>query len=94
MRYSTVFDKPLKIKRRVEQPTIDGKSVVQELGYIERKTYRFFWITTAELQQEIQAKESEAYDGWVIVGDVGRTAIHEALDLYNAQINMQRYVSS
>lgn len=94
MGYSTVFDKPLKTKRRAEQPTIDGKSVVQELGFIERKTYRFFWITTAELQSQIQEKESEASDGWVIVGEVSRTPIHEALDLYNAQISMQRYVSS
>jgi hypothetical protein len=92
--YSTVFDKPLKMKRRAELPTIDGESVVQELGFIERKAYRFFWITTEELQAEIQAKEAEAVDGWVIVGEVGREAIHEALDLYNAQINMQRYVSS
>jgi len=94
MGYSTVFDKPLKVKRRTEHPTIDGESVVQELGFIERKVYRFFWITTAELQAEIEAKEAEAVDGWVIIGDVSRTAIHEALDLYNAQINMQRYVSS
>lgn len=94
MSYSTVFDKALKIKRRTEQPTIDGESVVQELGYIERKAYRFFWITTAELQAEIEQKEAEAVDGWVIVGEVGRSPIHEALDLYNAQINMQRYVSS
>jgi hypothetical protein len=94
MAYSTVFDKPFKTKRRTELPTIDGESVVQELGFIERKVYRFYWITTAELQSEIEAKEAEAVDGWVIVGDVSRTAIHEALDLYNAQINMQRHVSS
>jgi hypothetical protein len=92
--YSTVFDKPLKMKRRTEMPTVDGESVVQELGSIERKIYRFFWITTAELQAEIEAKEAEAVDGWVIVGDVTRSPISEPLDLYNAQINMQRYVSS
>ncbi len=92
--YSTVFDKPLKTKRRAELPTIDGESIVQELGFIERKSYRFFWITTAELQAEIEAKEAEAVDGWVIVGEVGRDPISEPLDLYNAQINMQRYVSS
>ena len=91
--YSIVFDKPVKTKRRTEHPTIDGESIVQELGYNEVKVYRFFWITTDELQAEIAAKEAEAEDGWVIVGEVSRTAIHEALDLYNAQITMHRYVA-
>ncbi len=93
MAYSTVFDKPVKTKRRSENPTIDGESIVQELGYVETKVYRFFWITTNELQAEIVEKEEEAEDGWVIVGDVPRTAIHEALDLYNAQITMRRFVA-
>ncbi len=92
--YSTVFDKPLKTKRRAELPTIDGESVVQELGFIEVKAYRFFWITTDQLQAEIEAKEAEAVDGWVIVGGVSRTPICEPLDLYNAQITMQRHVAS
>ncbi len=92
--YSTVFDKPLKTKRRADLPTIDGESVVQELGFIERKAYRFFWITTAELQAEIEAKEAEAVDGWVIVGEVARNPICEPLDLYNAQISMQWFVST
>jgi len=94
MAYSTVLDKSLKMKRRSEVPTVDGESVVQELGFIEKKTYRFYWITTAELQAEIDAKEEEAVDGWVIVGEVTRSPIAEPLDLYNAQINMQRHVSS
>jgi hypothetical protein len=91
--YSTVLDKSIKTKRRSENPTIDGESIVQELGYIETKVYRFYWITTDELQAEIAAKEAEADEGWVIVGDVARTAIHEALDLYNAQLAMRRYVA-
>ena len=53
MAYSTVFDKPLKSARRTENPTIDGESVIQELGFIETKAYRFHWITTAELQGKV-----------------------------------------
>ena len=93
MGYSTVFDKPLKTARRAETPTIDGESVIQELGFIETKGYRFHWITTAELQEKILEFEAEAVDGWVIVGDVGREAIHEALDLYNARVVMRRHTA-
>ncbi len=50
MAYSTVFDKPLRVARRAELPTIDGESVIQEMGYIWVKGYRFQWITTDELQ--------------------------------------------
>jgi hypothetical protein len=94
MAYSTVIDRPLKMARRTENPTIDGESIIQELGYVETKTYRFYWITTPELQAEIEKLEAEAEDGWVIVGDVSRSPIHEALDLYNAQVTMRRLVSS
>lgn len=94
MAYSTVIDQPLKTKRQSENPTIDGESVIQELGYIETKVYRYYWITTAELQTELQAREAESVDGWVIQGEVGRTPISEPLDLYNAQITMRRFVSS
>ena len=64
MAYSTVLDKPLKVKRRSDFPTIDGESIIQELGYMETKIYRFYWITTAELQTELEALEAEA-DGWM-----------------------------
>lgn len=94
MAYSTVFDKPLKSARRTENPTIDGESVVQELGFIETKAYRFHWITTAELQGKVLELEAEAVDGWVIVGDVGREPIHEALDLYNARVVMRRHTAT
>lgn len=92
--YSVVLDKPLKQKRVAERPTVDGESVLQALGFRETKIYRFFWITTAELQDEIQRKEEETADGWIITGEIGRTPIHDALDLYNAVITMQRMVSA
>ena len=94
MAYSTVFDKPSKSARRTENPTIDGESVVQELGFIETKAYRFHWITTAELQGKVLELEAEAVDGWVIVGDVSREPIHEALDLYNARVVMRRHTAT
>lgn len=94
MAYSTVFDKPIKVARRAERPTVDGESVIQELGYVETKIYRFYWITTEELQAEIERLEAEAEDGWVISGEVTRTPICEPLDLYNAQVVMRRLVSS
>jgi hypothetical protein len=94
MPYSTVLDKPLKTARRAELPTIDGESVIQELGYSETKIYRFYWITTDELQDKIRELEAEAEEGWVIVGEVARTPIHEPLDLYNVLVNMRRLVST
>ena len=94
MSFSTVIDKPMKVARRSEQPTIDGESVIQELGFIETKVIRFYWITTDELQAEIVKLEAEAEDGWVIVGEVGRPPISEPLDLYNASITMRRHVAS
>ncbi len=91
--YSKVIDSPVKTKRRSEHPVVDGTSVIQELGYIERKVYRFYWITTVQLQAEIEALESEADDGWVLSGEPSRTPIHEALDLYNVTVAMHRYTS-
>lgn len=93
MSYSKVSDKPLKLKRRSEFPTIDGGGVVQELGFIETKTYRYYWITTDELQAVIADLEAEAEDGWVIVNEPARTPIAEPLDLYNVQITMRRHVA-
>ncbi len=91
MAYSTVWERPLKTKRMVDFPTIDGESVVQELGFIEVQSWRFDWISTAELQDEIELKEAMAEDGWVINEEIKRTAIHEALDLYSAKISVRRY---
>ena len=91
--YSKVVDYPLKQKKRSEHPTLDGSSIIQELGSLEEVVYRFYWIKTSELQAEIDVAESEAEDGWMIMGRVARTPIHEALDLYNAQLAMQRHVS-
>lgn len=92
MAYSTVITPAVQVRRRSERPTVDGSSIIQELGYGESKTYRFFWITAAQLQAEILILEAMASDGWVIVGDVSKTAVHEALDLFNAQVTLHRYV--
>lgn len=94
MAYSTVYDLPYRVARRVEMPTIDGESVVQELGYLWIKGYRFHWMTTAELQARLALLEAEASEGWVIVGEVAREAIHEALDLYNVRVQMHKYSST
>ena len=91
--YSKVIDSPVKTKRRSEHPVVDGTSVIQELGYIERKVYRFYWITTAQLQGEIEALESGADDGWMLTREPSHTPIHEALDLYNVTVAMHRYTS-
>jgi len=92
--YSTVWERPIKTKRRANIPTIDGESVVQELGYVEVQGWRFYWITNSELQDEIDLKEAMASDGWVLVGDPNRTPIHDALDLYNARITVSRFVAT
>lgn len=94
MSYSTVVDKPIKVARRTEHPTVDGESVIQELGYMETKVIRYFWIRTEEVQAEIERLEAEAVDGWVISGEVSRTPISEPLDLYNVTIAMRRLVAS
>jgi len=70
-------------------PLIGGAGVIQELGYIQKKTHRFFWITTAELQAEI---DTEVALGWVLDGDPSRTLVHEAIpDLFNAEATYFRY---
>lgn len=92
MAYSTVITPAIRVRRRSERPTVDGSSIIQELGYGETKSYRFFWITAAQLQAEIEILEAMASDGWVITGEVSKSAIHDALDLFNAQVNLHRYV--
>lgn len=94
MGYSKVIDPVLKIPRQSPHPLVDGDQIVQQLGYIERKVIRLFWITTAQLQTEIDALEADADDGWVIDGEPARTPIQDPLDLYNVVISMRRQVSS
>lgn len=91
--YSIVEFKPLRQKRRSENPTIDGGSIIQELGFEEWWISIYHWITTAQLQDRIALHEEAAVDGWVIQGQVGRTPIHEALDLFNAQVTLHRYIA-
>jgi len=94
MGYSKVVDPVVKIPRQKEHPLVNGESVVQQLGYLERKIVRLYWITNAELQTEITAIEAEAGEGWVIDGEPGRTPVQDPLDLYNVVINMRRVVAT
>ena len=91
MSYSKVIEPALKTKRVNAMPLIGGAGVIQDLGYIERKTHRFFWITTAELQVEIDA---EVAAGWILDGDPSRTLVHEAIaDLFNAEATYYRFIA-
>lgn len=94
MSFSTVVIGPFKTRRRGVRPTVDGNSVIQELGFQEDVIYLYHWITNTELQDMIEEKEELAAAGWVINGEVAKDQIHEALDLFNARIVMQRLVSS
>ena len=69
---------------------------MQELGFIERKSYKFFWINTAALQAEIDDIQTiEAGSGWAIEGEPAREPVHEVIDdLFNAQINLYRFLDS
>jgi len=93
MGYSTVIDPALKRRVQIEKKLIDGGSVIQEAGYTEVKTIRFFWITQSELDTEISNYEAESSDGWVI-DNITRTPIQPPLDLYNVTIQMHRTISS
>lgn len=95
MSYSKVVDPVVKIKRTNLVPLVNGSGVLQELGYVERKTYRFFWVNSAELQAEIDAIQvTEAEEGWAIEGEPVRTPVHEVItDLFNVVINLYRFVS-
>ena len=91
MSYSKVIEPALKTKRVNAMPLIGGAGVIQDLGYIERKTHRFFWITTAELQVEI---DIEVAAGWTLDGDPSRTLVHEAItDLFNAEATYYRFIA-
>ena len=93
MSYSTVHLRPVRTKVRSEQRTIDGNSVIQELGYLEEQSYIFDWITTDELQAEIDRLEETAADGWMTERPA-RTQIHPALDLFRVQVNMHRFIAT
>ena len=96
MAYSKVIDPVIKTKRTNLVPLIRGSGVVQELGYVERKIYRFFWINSVELQAEIDTiQNTDVVDGWAIEGDPNRSPVHEVIvDLFNAEITLYRYVGS
>jgi len=95
MEYSKVVDPVVKVKRTNLVPLIKGDGIVQELGYVERKTYRFFWINTGELQAEIDTiQTTEAADGWVMEGEPARVPVHDVIvDLFNAEIILYRFVA-
>lgn len=91
MIYSTVIDPVIKTKRVNAMPLVGGAGEIQDLGYIEKKVYRFFWITTFELQAEIDAVVD---DGWVLDGDPSRSLVHQAIpDLFNAEASFYRFVA-
>lgn len=91
MPYSKVVEPVLKTKRVSSMPLIGGAGVIQDLGYIERITHRFFWITTAELESEI---DTQVALDWVMDGDPNRVLVHNAIsDLFNADVTYYRYVA-
>lgn len=92
MAYSTVIDPVIKTKRVNAMPLVGGAGEIQNLGYIEKKAYRFFWITTSELQAEIDAVVN---DDWVLDGDPSRSSVHQAIpDLFNAEVNFYRFTAT
>ena len=96
MAYSKVIDPAFKIKRVNVVPLLNGSSVIQELGYIEKKSYRYFWITSAELETEVENIQAvEAGSGWAIDGDVARQPVLDVYpDLFNVQVNLSRFLDS
>jgi hypothetical protein len=94
MAFSKIEDTAFTLKRRAVRPLLDGSQNVQELGYTEQRSIRYFWITTAELQQELLALESEVSAGWVLDGEPGRVPIQDPLDLYNVVVNLRRMTAT
>jgi len=96
MNYSKVIDPAFKVKRVNVVPLLNGSAVIQELGYIERKTYRFFWINASELEAEIENIQTiEAGSGWAMEGEPSMAPVHEVIgDLFNVQINLHRFLES
>lgn len=94
MGFSKVTDPVVRIPRQREHPLVDGESIIQQLGYLERKIIRLYWITNEELQTEIDLLETEADEGWIIDGEPARTPIQDPLNLYNVVINMKRLVAT
>lgn len=91
MVYSKVIKPVIKIKRVNAMPLIGGAGEIQDLGYIEKKAHAFFWISTAELQAEIDA---EVAAGWVLEGDPSRGYVHEAIsDLFIVEVAYYRFVA-
>ena len=93
MSYSTVEEPVFSVERKNAVPLIDGSTSVQDLGgTVERQIVRFFWITTDELESEI---ESRVTGDWTLEREPVKTPVIDALeDLFNAEIQLIRYVSS
>ncbi|MBW1971252.1 MAG: hypothetical protein JRI44_00215 [Deltaproteobacteria bacterium] len=89
--YFEVIDPPVRRKRIIEIPTLDGGSVIQQAGYIEEKNIRLYWISNDKLQDYIHSSESEMENGWII-DKVSRNAVEPSLDIYNVTINMHRII--
>jgi hypothetical protein len=94
MAFSKIEDTAFVIRRRAVRPLLDGSQHVQELGYTEQRSIRYFWITTAELQQEIVGMEAEVSAGWVLDGEPNRVPIQDPLDLYNVVVNLRRMTAT
>lgn len=92
MAYSKVTDPVVRMLRRSENILIEGDADIQDLNYIERKAIRIYWAINSEIQAEIVSAEAEVSNGWIIDGEISRTPVVEPLNLYNAVINMHRYV--
>ena len=92
MAYSKVTDPEFKVKRQNNVPLLDGSGSVQDLGYVRRKTVRFFWISTSELQTEIDALVT---DDWTLDGEPSKALVTEAVpNLFNAVANFVKYTST
>lgn len=92
MAYSKVEQPEIKTRRVNAMPLIGGAGSIQNLGYMKKKTISFFWITTAELQAEI---DTEVAAGWTLDGDPGRTLVIEAIaDLFNAEVTFYKFSAS
>jgi len=96
MSYSKIIDPAIKLKDQLMERLSDGTPVVYDAGCAEMKRYRFYWINTQELQAEIDAIQgSGSGSGWIIRGTPSRVPVHDVIDdLFNATIDLYRYVES
>ncbi len=70
-------------------PCLDGTSVVQLLGYLERKTITILWDSPDGIETTVRSYE---VDGWVRENEVDvQFAVSESLGLYNAIARLVRF---